>query len=150
MCVIIAGIVDLRIHILPNIINFTGIAAAFIISLFGSIISSDLRPVWDFLAGGAVCGAPLLIISIVSKRGMGMGDVKFAVLIGSFLGVSGGLSAVWLSIVLGGLYSFILIAAKKATRKTAIPFGPFMVVGALAVVFFGDYITNALTGVYHG
>jgi len=135
-----AGIVDLRIHILPNIINIAGITAAFIISLCSSIITSDLRPAWDFLAGGAVCGTPLLIISIVSKHGMGMGDVKFAVLIGSFLGVLGGLSALWLSIVLGGLYAFILIAAKKATRKTYIPFGPFMVIGALAVVFFGDYI----------
>ena len=147
---ITAGIVDLRIHILPNIINIAGITAAFIISLFSSISISNLRPFWEFLAGGAVCGAPLLIISIVSKRGMGMGDVKFAVLIGSFLGMPGGLSALWLSIVLGGLYAVILIAAKKATRKTYIPFGPFMVIGALAIVFFGEYIMPVLMGVYHG
>ena len=79
---------------------------------------------------------------------MGMGDVKFAVLIGSFLGVINGLSALWLSIVFGGVFGAIMIAAKKATRKTRIPFGPFMVLGALAMVIFGNYIRLVIFGAW--
>ena len=149
VCLIMAGIVDLRLRILPNIINAAGLAAAFVISLVNSVMVSDPYPVFGFLAGGAACGAPLLIIAFISRRGMGMGDVKFAVLIGAFLGVYGGLCAIWLSIVLGGLYCAVLIAVKKATRKTPVPFGPFMALGALAMVFFGDLIKPLLTGAYH-
>jgi len=80
---------------------------------------------------------------------MGMGDVKFAVLIGSFLGIINGLCALWLSIVFGGVFGAIMIAAKKATRKTRIPFGPFMVLGALAMVFFGDFIRSVVFGAWN-
>ena len=79
---------------------------------------------------------------------MGMGDVKFAMLIGSFLGVINGLSALWLSIVFGGVFGAIMIVAKKATRKTRIPFGPFMVLGALVMIFFGDYIRPVIFGAW--
>ena len=78
-----------------------------------------------------------------------MGDVKFAALIGAFLGVYGGLCALWLSIMLGAAFSVILIAAKKGTRKTAIPFGPFMALGALTMVFFGEPIKAYLLAAYH-
>ena len=149
MCLLTAGIIDLRTHILPNRINAAGIAAAFILRLIGCALSRNASPVRDFFTGGLACGVPLLVIALVSKRGMGFGDVKFAVLIGAFLGVSGGLCALWLSIVLGGVFSAVLIAAKKASRKTPIPFGPFMAAGALAVVFSGDSIKTFVSAVYH-
>jgi len=145
---ITAGIVDIRIRILPNVINAVGIAVAFIISLTYSIITSNLNPIGEFFIGGAICGIPFFLIKLVSKHGMGMGDVKFAVLIGSFLGVINGLSALWLSIVFGGVFGAIMIAAKKATRKTRIPFGPFMVLGALAMVIFGNYIRLVIFGAW--
>ena len=146
---IIAGIIDLRIYILPNIINIAGIAAALIISVVNGLITSSISPVLDFFTGSVACGIPLYIIVVLFKRGMGMGDVKFAILIGSFLGLSSGLCALWISVVLGGVFSVIMIAAKKATRKTLIPFGPFMVIGALAMVFSGEAIKAFLAGVYH-
>ncbi|MDR1560567.1 MAG: A24 family peptidase [Clostridiales bacterium] len=149
ICLITAAIVDLRLHILPNVINLSGIGLAFVFSLIRGIVASSPTPVFDFLAGSAACGVPLLLIAILSKRGMGMGDVKFAALIGAFLGVGGGLCALWLSIVMGGVYGAVLIVLKKATRKTPIPFGPFMVLGALGMVFFGDFIKPLLSGVYN-
>jgi len=51
--------------------------------------------------------------------------------------------------VLGGVFSAVLIAAGKATRKSYIPFGPFMVIGALIMVFFGDFIKTFLSAAYH-
>jgi len=148
-CLIIAGIVDLRIHLLPNIINAAGIAAAFMISVIRGIAASHATPVWNFIAGAAACGVPLFLITLVSKRGMGMGDVKFAALIGAFLGVYGGLCALWLSVVLGGVFSAALIVSGKASRKTPIPFGPFMALAALAMVFFGDSIKGFISAAYH-
>jgi len=148
-CLIMSGIIDLKVHILPNIINAAGLAAAFIISVARGVNTPGPGPVWDFLSGGAACGVPMLLISVISKRGVGMGDVKFAALIGAFLGVLGGLCALWLSIVLGGVFSAVLIAAGKATRKSYIPFGPFMVIGALIMVFFGDFIKTFLSAAYH-
>ena len=148
-CLITAGIVDLRIRILPNIINAAGIAAAFIISVITGIITSGFGPIRDCLLGAAVCGAPFFFIALIKKDGMGMGDVKFAALIGAFLGLFGGLCALWLGIVLGGIASAALIIAKKATRKSSIPFGPFMAIGALTMIFFGDAIKSFLSAAYH-
>ncbi|MDR2649281.1 MAG: A24 family peptidase [Clostridiales bacterium] len=149
ICLITAGIVDLRLRVLPNIINAAGVVLAFLISLIRGAAGPSASPIVDFFAGGAACGVPLLLIAIVSKRGMGMGDVKFAALIGTFLGVYSGLCALWLSIVMGGVYGAVLIILKKATRKTPVPFGPFMVLGALVMVFFGDFIKPLLWEAYH-
>ncbi len=93
-------------------------------------------------------------LSMAYPGGMGFGDVKLAGLIGLYLGwVSWG-SVVWATFgafILGGGVGLGLLALRRATRKTAIPFGPFMLAGALLALFFagqastwyGDLLSTA-------
>jgi leader peptidase (prepilin peptidase)/N-methyltransferase len=82
---------------------------------------------------------------------MGLGDVKLAGVLGIFLGwvgwgplVVGSFSA----FVLGGIFGVILIASKRGNRKSGIPFGPWMLVGAWIGVFFGNQIWSGYLSLF--
>jgi leader peptidase (prepilin peptidase) / N-methyltransferase len=103
---------------------------------------------WAFvraLIGGAALYAFFFAVVFIYPAGMGFGDVKLAGLIG---GVLGYLS--WATLIIGAFAGFLLgavigvalIAAGRAGRKTAVPFGPFMVAGALLAVFVADPIAD--------
>ncbi|MEQ0560148.1 prepilin peptidase [Amycolatopsis sp. NEAU-NG30] len=114
------------------------------------------RDDWWSLARAGIGGAALfafyLVLALVHPAGMGFGDVKLAGLLG---GVLGYLS--WTALLLGAFGGFLLgavagvvvLAAGKGGRKTALPFGPFMIAGALLAIFFADPLGQAylrLTG----
>jgi len=82
----------------------------------------------------------MLLILIVSRGGMGAGDVKLMALIGFYLGVVGALMTMFIGFILGGLIGVILILFRLRGRKDAIPFAPFLVVGALVEIFWGSLI----------
>ncbi len=103
--------------------------------------------------GGAALYAFYFLLLLVYPRGMGFGDVKLAGLLGMYLGWLGwGQLAVgaFLGFLLGGLVGGGLMAARRATRKSAIPFGPFMIAGAYVAVLVGaglaDLYLNAVPG----
>ncbi len=84
-------------------------------------------------------------MALIAPKGMGMGDVKLAGLIGLVVGSVGlGLVAVaaGTGILLGGVGAIVALAV-GATRKTRVPYGPFMAAGALIAVFFGSAIADA-------
>src|SRR5213078_4866199 len=88
------------------------------------------------------------VLWLVYPAGMGFGDVKLAGVLGLYLGWLG-----WGSVVVGGFLGFLLggvvggglMVARRASRKSAIPFGPFMVTGAILAVFWGQALANAYT-----
>jgi len=87
-----------------------------------------------------------LILALVKPGGMGFGDVKLAGVIGLFLGWIGVGSVVvglFSAFLLGGLFSIGLLVLRKAGRKSGIPFGPWMLIGAWVGVFFGEQIAGA-------
>ncbi len=92
------------------------------------------------LAGGAILFTLYLVIVLAYPRGMGLGDVKLAGVIGLYLGWLGwGQLAVgaFSAFLLGASFSLVLVAARRANRRTAIPFGPFMLAGAWVGMFAG-------------
>lgn len=95
--------------------------------------------------GMLVYGGALLVVALVSPRGMGMGDVKLAGLIGLVLG-SLGLRFVavgaGVGIVLGGVGAIVALIA-GASRKQALPFGPFLAAGAAVAALFGEQLASA-------
>src|SRR5574343_77274 len=124
---------DLRHKIMPDSWTFLALLFSFILSIvFGKTLMSVL--ISSFLVS-----LPLLLINLLSRgRAMGFGDVKFGLVIGALLGISGGFSALLLAFWLGGLFSLYLIIRypKKVTRKSEIAFGPFLILGtAIAFVF---------------
>ena len=112
---------------------------------------------WTALLRAAIGGAALyafyFLLLMVYPRGMGFGDVKLAGLLGMYLGWLGWGQLVvgaFLGFLLGGVVGGALMAARRATRKSAIPFGPFMITGAYIAVLVGaglaDLYLNAVPG----
>ncbi|WP_214107054.1 prepilin peptidase [Acrocarpospora catenulata] len=89
------------------------------------------------LACGLATGGVYLLLWLASPAGVGLGDVKLGVLLGLLSGAVGVNTAVLAGVggqLLGALYALGLLATKRATRRTAFPFGPFMITGALLAV----------------
>ena len=125
--------VDVAVHRLPD--PLTG--AAYAVTVAGLLIAAASDGHWGALgraaAGGAALAGFYLLLAVISPSGMGLGDVKLAASLGTLLAWSG-----WRALVLGGfagfllaaLYSVVLLAVGRTTRKQHIPFGPFMLAGA--------------------
>ena len=97
------------------------------------------------LAGGAALFVFYFIIALVQPRGMGMGDVKLAAVLGLYLGWLGwGVVAVgaFAAFLLGGVFAIALLIIRRAGRRTAIPFGPWMIAGAWVGIAFGSQLWN--------
>lgn len=130
---ITVSLVDLHDRIIPNEAVIVGLAAGLLFQLLVPRIS------WlSALGGGALGFGVLLLLGILYKGGMGMGDVKLAGVFGLYLGLSGTLVALTLSFLVGGVVSLLLLALGKVGRKDHIPFGPFLAIGALVAMLYGE------------
>ena len=81
-----------------------------------------------------------ITLSLASKRGIGAGDVRLAAVLAMFLGYRGAqyvFQGLALGFILGGVVALLLLIGRKATRNTRIAFGPYICIGAIAVVLFG-------------
>jgi leader peptidase (prepilin peptidase) / N-methyltransferase len=97
-------------------------------------------PWWDSIVGAAIGFFLLLVIALVSKGGMGGGDIKLFALLGFVLGSKIVLLSFFLSTLLGAVIGIIGIAIGVFKRKKPIPFGPFIAVGTLTAYYYGDTI----------
>ena len=96
----------------------------------------------SMLIGAGVGGGLLLLLAILSRGGMGGGDVKFAAALGFWLGWPGILLGLFLGFVLGGLISVLLLVTRLRGRKDFIPFGPFIAIGAWIALLYGRRILD--------
>jgi leader peptidase (prepilin peptidase)/N-methyltransferase len=81
-----------------------------------------------------------MTLSLASRRGIGAGDVRLAAVVAMFLGYLGAtyvLQGLALGFITGGIVALLLLLTRKATRNTRIAFGPYICIGAMAVVLFG-------------
>jgi prepilin signal peptidase PulO-like enzyme (type II secretory pathway) len=83
-----------------------------------------------------------LLIALVSRGGMGMGDIKMAALMGAMLGSTVVFAAIFMAVLGGGLISILLLVFKIKERKQGIPFGPFLALGTLAALFWGQALID--------
>jgi leader peptidase (prepilin peptidase)/N-methyltransferase len=131
-------LIDLDHRIIPNKLVLVGAVAAPAIMLL--VAPDDLAE--HVIAAGAA-GGFFLLAALAYPRGMGMGDVKLAAVLGLFLGRAVG-PAVFIALLSGTLVGVAVIARKAAEgRKTAVPFGPFLALGAICALFAGDALVHA-------
>lgn len=135
---IVITFIDLDLQIIPDVISLPGIALGFA----ASFVLLDLS-VLDSLIGLAFGGGILYLIAfgyhlITGQEGMGGGDIKLLAMIGAFLGWKGVLLTLLLSSFTGAITGVILMYAFGKGTKHAIPFGPFLALGALLHLFFGE------------
>jgi leader peptidase (prepilin peptidase) / N-methyltransferase len=132
---VIITVSDLVYMIIPDkvLVFFAGV---FLIER----IFIPLIPWWDSLAGAAVGFFLLLLIAVVTKGGMGGGDIKLFAVVGFVLGVKMLLLSFFLSTLFGAFFGVIGLLLGVIKRKQTIPFGPFIALGTLVAFFFGDYL----------
>ena len=127
------GVIDARTHRLPDAVTFPALALTALLLALAAFGVGDVGRLGRALGGAVVLGASYLALHLVNRRGLGLGDVKLAVLLGLPAGWAGW-DAVWwvgvLPFLLGGVAALVLLLARRATRSTAISFGPWMLVGA--------------------
>ncbi len=130
--------IDLDHRIIPNAIVLPGAVAA--IAIVAATEPSELS---EHLIAGAAAAGFLLLAVLAYPRGMGMGDVKLAGVLGLYLGRSVG-PAMLVALLSGTIVGVVIIARKGAAegRKTAVPFGPFLSLGGLVGLFFGPDIVD--------
>lgn len=137
------SVIDIRHRRIPNRLVYPAVVIAAAVIVAGDLAGGGLD-VLDAGIGLFAYGLALLIIALISK-GMGMGDVKLAGLIGLVLG-SIGLDlvavAAGMGILLGGVGAIVALLA-GGDRKSAIPYGPYLASGAVIAVFVGRQIADA-------
>lgn len=97
------------------------------------------------VAGTTLSFALYSLYVLTKRKGLGFGDVKFAFFIGLLLGLRAGFLALYLAFVTGGVFSILLILAYKKSLKSSIAFGPFIVLGLVVMLFFGETVEAVIT-----
>lgn len=133
---IAVAFIDWEYMIIPNILVLPFTVVGLIISIIG-----NLKNWWMPLVFSLGAFVFMFIIHIIYPKGMGMGDVKLALMMGAFL-VKNVIFGIFAGFLLGAVSGIILIALKKKKLKQFIPFGPFLSAGGMAALFFGDFITG--------
>ncbi|MFA9555950.1 A24 family peptidase [Evansella sp. AB-rgal1] len=103
-------------------------------------VISPLTPWWDSIVGAVVGFGILLLIAIVSKGGMGGGDIKLFGVLGIVLGLTGVFVALFIASFLGAVVGIAARMGKKVEKGSPIPFGPFIAIGSLISYFFHNSI----------
>jgi len=134
---IVVTFIDLEHQIIPDRITLPGI-------IIGFILGATVLPVgWlNSLIGLFLGGGLFYLVAVISRGGMGGGDIKLIAMIGAFLGWQSALLTIFLGALAGSVVGLFLMAFKGKGRKHPVPFGPFLALGAVAALFWGNYIIN--------
>ena len=145
---IIIFVIDLEHSLILNKVVYPGMIVAFLLSLYPWPWFSEsigMRVAYSAL-GGAIGFIVFLLIALVSRGGMGWGDVKLAALIGLATGFPLVFLAIIMAAILGGIVAVALLATKKKGRRQMIPFGPFLAVAAMVTLLWGSNILSWYLG----
>lgn len=142
LSLIVITFIDVDHQIIPDVITLPGIPIFFFASFTLAAITYK-----DSLLGILVGGGSLLLIAetynlLTKKEGMGGGDIKLLAMIGAALGWEGVLFTIFMGSAIGTLTGIILMLRTHKGLKLAIPFGPFLSLGAIGYIFFGSSIIS--------
>jgi len=161
--VIVLVFTDLRERILPDVVNYTGFALGLALSFV--TLPTDGTALWlanrmfdspppppvisflDALLGAALGSGLLWLVSeayfrLRGREGMGMGDVKMMLMVGAFLGAKRTLLTIFAGSLLGSILGLAFMAARRKDSNYELPFGTFLGMAALLVVFFGTPVVS--------
>lgn len=131
---------DMRYQIIPDELQI----ALAVVSIFRiatiyhfTFFHQDMTVWWSYLYAVALTTAPIYGLYLITRgKGMGFGDVKFAANMGLLVGLWGGAMALYVGFVMGGIVGAIMLIAGKKKLKSKIAFGPFLILGTYASLFF--------------
>lgn len=152
---IVISFIDLELQIIPDVISLPGIVVGLVASLLHYPWPREhlvLPPSpLDSLLGVLVGGGILFLVAWLYERatgveGMGGGDIKLLAMIGAFLGWPGVPLSLFFASLAGSVIGLAMMAITRSGLKLKIPFGPFLCLGALIYLFFGDVLLNSYLG----
>jgi leader peptidase (prepilin peptidase)/N-methyltransferase len=156
LVLLILLVTDLEKMLLPNVITYPGFIIVFVLSV--AVMALNFEPRWAFhipatgffsllnnylvsaLLGALTGFILLLLVAVVSRGGMALGDVKLAGLIGLMTGFPNIFVALFVGIIGGGLIAGLLLLSRLRKRKDPMPFGPFLCLGGMVALLWGTEI----------
>ncbi len=141
---IVVTFIDFEHKIIPDGITLPGIVLGLLLGPLVLKLSFT-----DSLLGVLVGGVLFFLIAVISRGGMGGGDIKFIAMMGGFLGWKGVLLTIFFGSTLGAAVGIGLMLFKGMHRKTPIPFGPFLVAGAVIAIFLGGDFLKWYGGLHY-
>lgn len=143
---IVVTMIDFKKMIIPDSLIVTLLVLSILHKATNYIINKTPIRIIDSIGGLLIAGGIFLIIVILSKGGMGGGDVTLIGALGFIVGIKYIILTIFLSFVIGGLISVFLLATKLKTRKDPVPFGPFIVLGFMITLFWGEMLIEWYMG----
>ena len=137
---IIIAFIDLNEQIVPDVISLPGIGVGLILSFFVPYLSFINSALGVVVGGGIILIIALVGSMIFKKEAMGGGDVKLAAMIGAFLGWRYTIISLFLGFFLGALAGIFLVLSKIKSKEDMVPFGPFIALGSLITLLWGEKI----------
>jgi len=139
--IIAISFIDLEFQIIPDVLSLGGLLAGFALSFFRKPIFFYQDALYGILIGGGILFAIAYGYQLITKReGMGGGDIKLLGMIGAFCGLKGVIFSLMTGSIIGTIVGIplMLIKGKEEGTRYAIPFGPFLSLGALIFLIMGD------------
>jgi len=144
---IVLLVIDLEHGLILNKVVYPAMAVALLISIF--LPQLEIVPgIKQAAIGGGIGLGLFLLVVLISRGGMGWGDVKMAALIGLVVGFPLVFVALLMGIILGGLVAGVLLLFKIKKRKETIPFGPFLSLATMATLLWGSKILSWYLGLF--
>ena len=143
--------IDLDVHRLPNAIVLPSYPVLAVLLAASAWWQGDWGSLLRAVLGGAVLFAFFLILVLVYPAGMGFGDVRLAGIVGgvmAYLSWAALMTGAFAGFLLGAVVGVGLMAARRGGRRTALPFGPFMIAGVFVALFFGDTLSRWYLGLF--
>lgn len=139
---IVITVIDLYHQIIPDVISLPGIGMGLLASLLIPQITFSNSLIGILLGGGSLFIVATFYQWLFKREGMGGGDVKLLAMIGAFLGWKAVLLTILLSSLIGSVTGILMMVVKGKDFKYAIPFGPFLSLGAVISLFYGEEIVR--------
>jgi leader peptidase (prepilin peptidase)/N-methyltransferase len=139
---IVITVIDLYHQIIPDAISLPGIGVGLLASLLIPQITFFNSLIGILLGGGSLFIVATFYQWLFKREGMGGGDIKLLAMIGAFLGWKAVLLTILLSSLIGSVTGILMMVVKGKDFKYAIPFGPFLSLGAVISLFYGQNIIN--------
>jgi leader peptidase (prepilin peptidase)/N-methyltransferase len=137
--------IDLDVKRLPSSIVLPSYPIIALLLTVGALISDEPAALLRAVVGGAALYVFYYVLAISYRQGMGFGDVRLSGIVGGalgFLSYRALLVGAFSAFLLGGIVGIFVMALGRGGRKTAIPFGPFMLIGAFVAIFWSDKISD--------
>jgi leader peptidase (prepilin peptidase)/N-methyltransferase len=145
-CAWIIFLSDLRYKLISDYMQMALFIAVLLLKIGTKATFFSL--IGDSIAGVAVLLPISLIYVVTNERAMGLGDVILAGIIGFTLGVGKGLLAIYIAFLVGAIIGIILLATQKKGMKSAVAFGPFLLIGMLVASVWGNELITIVRDLY--